>query len=64
MAKVIEFHLRDPLGKTERPIPIEERGKLIELTKETLAVRPRTDTVNKRGDASQSAVPYFYFGCF
>jgi hypothetical protein len=34
MAKLIEFHLHGPVPKKVKPIPIEQRGKLVEFPKE------------------------------
>jgi len=31
MAKVIEFHLRNPAPKKVKPVPIERRGMLVEF---------------------------------
>jgi hypothetical protein len=33
MAKVIEFYLRGPVPKKVKPVPIEQRGKLVEFPK-------------------------------
>ena len=34
MAKLIEFYLHGPVPKKAKPVPIEQRGKLIEFPKE------------------------------
>jgi hypothetical protein len=62
MGKVIEFYLRGPLAKKVKPIPIEQRGKLVEFPKETFAAQPKTEDITARGEVSPSTVPFF--GCF
>jgi hypothetical protein len=34
MAKLIEFDLHGPVPKKVKPVPIEQRGKLVEFPKE------------------------------
>jgi hypothetical protein len=62
MAKVIEFYLRGPLAKKVKPIPIEQRGKLVEFPKETFAAQSKTEDITERGEVSLSTV--LCFGCF
>ena len=62
MAKLIEFYVRGPLAKKVKPIPIEERGKLVEFPKETFAAQSRTEDSTERAEVSPSTVPFF--GCF
>ena len=40
MAKVIEFYLRGPVLKEVKPVPIEQRGKIVEFPQGT--IRPRS----------------------
>ena len=37
MAKVIEFYIRGPVKKKVNPVPIEQRGQLVEFPKEEFA---------------------------
>ncbi len=53
MAKVIEFYLRGPVPKKVKPVPIEQRGKLVEFPKEE---------ITERGEVRQSTA--LFFGCF
>ena len=62
MAKVIEFYLRGPLPKKVKPVPIEQRGKLIEFPKEKFASQSKTEDITERGEVSPSTV--LFFGCF
>jgi hypothetical protein len=39
MGKVIEFYLGGPVAKKVKPMPIEQRGKLVEFPKETFAAQ-------------------------
>jgi hypothetical protein len=59
MAKVIEFDVRGPLAKKVEPIPIEQRGKLVEFPKETFAAHSNDEDVRERGEVSPSTVPCF-----
>ena len=61
MAKVIEFYLRGPLAKKVKPIPIEQRGKLVEFPKETFAAQSKTADITEPG-VIPSPIPFF--GCF
>ena len=62
MAKVIEFHLRNPAPKKVKPVPIERRGMLVEFPKEKFAAQSKTKDITERGEVSQSTV--LCFGCF
>ena len=61
MAKVIEFYIRGSVTKKANPVPIEERGKLVEFPKEEFAAQSRTGDT-ERGDVRPSTV--VFFGCF
>lgn len=62
MAKVIEFYLRGPVSKKVKPVPIEQRGKLVEFPKEKFPAQSKTEDIRERVDVSPSTVPFF--GCF
>jgi len=62
MAKVIEFYLRGPVPKKFKPVPIEQRGKLVEFPKEKFAAQSKTEDNTERGEVSPSTV--LFFGCF
>jgi hypothetical protein len=62
MAKVIEFYLRGPLPKKVKPVPIKQRGKIVEFPKEKLAAQSKTEDITERGEVSPSTV--LCFGCF
>ena len=62
MAKVIEFYRRGLLAKNVKPIPIEQRGKLVEFPKETFAAQSKTEDITERGEVIPSTV--LWFGCF
>ena len=62
MAKVIEFYIRGPLAKKVKPIPIEERGKLVEFPKETFAAQSKTEDITGPDEVSPSTVSFFW--CF
>ena len=36
IAKVIEFYLRGPVPKKVKPVPIEQRGKIVEFPQGTI----------------------------
>ena len=62
MAKVIEFYIRGSVPKKANPVPIEERGKLVEFPpKEEFEAQSRTEDT-ERGDVGPSTV--VFFGCF
>ena len=54
MAKVIEFYLRGPVPKKVKPVPIEQRGKLVEFPKEQFAAQSKTEDITERGEVSPS----------
>ena len=62
MAKVIEFYIRGPVPKQVKPVPIEQRGKLVEFPKEKFAAQPKTEDITERGEVSASTV--LFFECF
>jgi hypothetical protein len=62
MAKVIEFCLHGPVPKKVKPVPIEQRGKLVEFPKENIAPHSKTNYNTERGKVSPSTV--LCFGCF
>ena len=62
MAKVIEFYSRGPVPKKVKPVPIEQRGKLVEFPKRNFSAQSKTEDNTERGEASPTTV--FCFGCF
>ena len=50
MAKVIDFYLRGPVPKKVKPVPIEQRGKLVEFPKENIAAQSKTKDNTERGN--------------
>ena len=62
MAKVIEFFNRGPFPKKMTPVPIEQRGKLVEFPKRKFAAQSKTEDIAERGEVSPSTV--VFFGCF
>ena len=62
MAKVIEFYLRSPVPKKDKPVAIEQRGKLVEFPKEEFAAQSKTENITERGEVKPSTV--VFFGCF
>ena len=62
MAKVIEFYIRGPVPKKVNPVPIGQRGKLVELPKENFAAQSKTEDNTELGEVSPSTV--LFFGCF
>ena len=62
MAKVIEFYIRGPVPKKVSPVPIAQRGKLVEFPKEQFAAHPKTGDINDRVEVSPSTA--LFFGCF
>ena len=62
MAKVIEFYLRSHVPKRDKPVAIEQRGKLVEFPKEPSAAHPKTKDITERVEVSPSTAPFF--GCF
>ena len=61
MAKVIEFYSRGPVPKKVSPVPIEQRGKLVEFPKEEFA-HSKTEDIAERGEVRPSTI--VFFGCF
>ena len=51
MAKVIEFYVRGPVQKV-KPIPVEQRGKLVEFPKDKFAAPSKTEDITERGEVS------------
>jgi len=62
MAKVIEFYLRGPLPKKVKPVPIEQRGTLVEFLEAQFAAQSKTEDITERGEVSPPTV--LFFGCF
>ena len=62
MAKVIEFYSRGSVLKKVKPVPLEQRGKLVEFPKEEFAAQSKTEDNTERGEISPSTV--LFFGCF
>ena len=62
MAKVIEFYLRGPVPKNVKPVPIEQRGKLVEFPKEQFTAQSEAEDITERDEVSPSTV--LFFGCF
>jgi hypothetical protein len=60
MAKVIEFYLRGPLPKKVKPVPIEQRGKLVEFPEAQFA-QSKAEDITERGEASPTVL---FYGCF
>ena len=62
MAKVIEFYIRGPVPKKVNPVPIKQRGKLVEFPKQKFAEQSKTEDITERGEVRPSTV--VFFGCF
>ena len=62
MAKVIEFYLRGPLPKKVKPVPIEQRGKLVEFPEAQFAAQSKAEDITERSEASPPTV--LFYGCF
>jgi hypothetical protein len=62
MAKVIDFYSRGPVPKKVKPVPIEQRGKLVEFSKENFAAQSKPKDTTEHGEGSASTV--LFFGCF
>jgi hypothetical protein len=62
MAKVIEFYSRGPVPKKVNPVPIEQRGRLVEFPKEEFAAHSKTEDITERGEVRPPTV--VFFGCF
>jgi len=61
MAKMIEFYLRGPVPKKVKPVPIEQRGKLLEFPKEQFSAQSEAEDITERDEVSPSTV--LFFGC-
>ncbi len=62
MVKNIKFCLRGPVPKKMKPVPIEQRGKLVEFPKEQFTAQSKTEDTTERGEVSPSTI--IFFGCF
>jgi hypothetical protein len=62
MAKNIKFYPRGPVPKKVKPVPIEQRGKLVEFPKGKVAALSKTEDSTECGEVSPSTV--LFFGCF
>jgi hypothetical protein len=62
MAKNIKIYLRGPVPKKMKPVPIEQRGKLVEFPKEQFTAQSKTEDTTERSEVSPSTVNFF--GCF
>ena len=62
MAKLIEFYLHGPVPKKVKPVPIEQRGKLVEFPKEKFRAQSKTEDTTERSEVSPATV--LFFGCF
>jgi hypothetical protein len=62
MAKLIEFYLHGPVPKKVKPVPIEQRGKLVEFPKEKFGALSKTEDTTERSEVSPATV--LFFGCF
>ena len=49
-AKLIDFYLHGPVPKKVKPIPIEQRGKLVESPKEKFGAPSKTEDIAERGE--------------
>ena len=59
MAKNNQFYPRGPIPKKVKPVPIEQRGKLVEFPKEQFAAQSKTEDITERGEVSPSSVLCF-----
>ena len=62
MAKLIEFYLHGPVPKKVKPVPIEQRGRLVEFPKEKFGAQSKTEDIAERGEVRPSTI--LFFGCF
>lgn len=62
MKRVIEFYTRGPVPKKVNPVPIEQRGKLVEFPKEEFAALSKTENATEGDEVRPSTV--VFFGCF
>jgi len=61
MSKVIEFYPRGRVPQKVKPVPIEQRGKLVEFPKEQFAAQSEAEDITERDEVSPSTV--LFFGC-
>ena len=54
MAQVIEFYSRGAVPKKVNPVPIEQRGQLVEFPKEEFAAHSKTEDITERGEVRPS----------
>ena len=59
MAKVIEFYLRGPIPKKVKPVPIEQRGKVVEFPEAQVAAQSKTEDITERGEVSPPTILFF-----
>ncbi len=62
MGKIIKFYLRGTVPKKMKPVPIKQRGKLLEFPKEQFTAQSKTEDTTERSEVSPSTV--IFFGCF
>ena len=62
MAKNLKFRLPGPAQKKVKPVPPEQRGKLVEFPKRKVAAQSKTEDISERGEVNPSTA--FFFGCF
>jgi hypothetical protein len=62
LAKMIEFYLRGTVPKKVKPVPIEQRGNLLEFPEEQFAAQSKTEDITERFEVRPSTV--VFFGCF
>jgi hypothetical protein len=62
MGKVIQFHIRDLSPKKVKPVPRQQRGKVIEFPKEKSALGAKTKKV--RGFEEADLIAVSWPGCF
>lgn len=59
MAKVIEFYSRGPVPNKVNPVPIEQRGQLVEFPKEQLTAQSKAEETTERAVVSPSTIIFF-----
>jgi len=62
MAKNNKFYPRGPVPKKVKPVPIEQREKLVEFAKEKFGAQSKTEDIAERGEVRPSTI--LFFGCF
>ena len=60
MAKLIEFYLHGPVPKKVKPVPIEQRGRLVEFPKEKFGAQSKTEDIAERGEVRPPAIPFLW----